>query len=88
MQVAWTASGAADVWNAAKRVYYAIISPNGYAFMPILVSTHPGLAELVVDFINKLAAMAAAGSVVKKGAFVTSTFRELNAGLCKDNGIL
>ena len=69
VQVAWTAGGAAVVWNAAKRVYCIIIGPNEYAFMPILGLTHGDLAKQVIDFVNKLAAMAAAGSVVKKGAF-------------------
>ena len=40
-----------------------------------------------MELINKLTAMAAAGSAVES-AFMTKTLRELSVGFCKSNGVL
>ena len=67
---------------------YENSDPNGYTFVPISVETFGQLGKPAMELINKLAATAAAGGAVGKGAFKAGALRELSVGLCRGNGVL
>ena len=70
VQAARTVGGAAAVRDAAKRLRYESIGPNGYTFVPISVETFGRLGKPAMELINKLAATVAAGGAVEKSAFM------------------
>ena len=87
VNVARTVGGAAAVRDASKMVRYESIGPNGHAFIPISVETFGRLGKPAMELIN-IAATAATGGTVEKGAFTAGALRELSVGLCRGNGVL
>ena len=46
------------------------------------------LGKLAMELIKKLAAVAAAGGAVEKGAYMAGALRQLSVGLCRNKGVL
>ena len=78
LQAPRTVGSAVAVRDAAKTVQYESIDRNGYTFVPISVETFGRLGKPAMEFINKLAATAAAAGAVEKSAFRANALRELS----------
>jgi hypothetical protein len=71
-----------------KRIAYAGVEPNGYAFVPFSVESHRRIGQPAMKLLHQLGDEAAGPGGIAWASFVAGTLRELSVGLCRGNFLM